>query len=91
MTPGGVQVTPELRLGYNREVLSNSRVLTVASIDRSQFLVRGVRPSRDMLTAGAGVTVWAEDNVFLYANYDAVVHTGNTTDQSISAGLRIRF
>jgi fibronectin-binding autotransporter adhesin len=33
VTQGGVEITPELRLGYNREVLSNSRVLTVAAMD----------------------------------------------------------
>jgi hypothetical protein len=44
-----------------------------------------------MLTAGVGVKVRAQDDVFLYANYDALVRTGNTSVQTVSAGLRIRF
>jgi fibronectin-binding autotransporter adhesin len=44
-----------------------------------------------MLTAGVGLTLRAEDNVYLYANYDAVVPTGNTAYQIVSAGLRIKF
>ena len=91
VTAEGAQLTPELRLGYSREVLSNSRVLTVATLDSTNFLVQGVNPSKDMLTAGLGVTTRARDDVFLYANYDALVRTGNTTMQTVSAGLRIRF
>jgi fibronectin-binding autotransporter adhesin len=90
-TPAETQVTPELRLGYSYEVLSNSRVLTVGTLDGTNFLVQGVNPSRNMLTAGVGVTVRARDDVFLYANYHALVRTGNTTMQTVSAGLRIRF
>ena len=90
-TPEGTQLAPELRLGYGREVLSNSRALTVATIDGSNFLVQGVKPSKDMLTTGVGVTIRARDNVFLYADYDALVRTGNTSVQTVSAGLRIRF
>jgi len=89
--PEGTQLTPELRLGYSREALSNSRVLTVATLDSSNFLVQGVNPSKNMLTAGFGVTVRAREDVFLYANYDALVRTGNTGVQTVSAGLRIRF
>jgi outer membrane autotransporter protein len=85
------QLTPELRLGYSREVLSNSRVLTVGTLDATNFLVQGVNPSKNMLTAGVGVTVRARDDLFLYANYDALVRTGNTAAQTVSAGLRIRF
>jgi hypothetical protein len=44
-----------------------------------------------MLTAGVGVTLQAQDNVYLYADYDAVAPTGNTAYQVVSAGLRIKF
>ena len=47
--------------------------------------------SRGMLSIGSGITVRAQDNMSLYAQYDAVTHTGNTTDETIAAGLRIRF
>ena len=91
ITPDGSEITPELRLGYSREVLNNNRVLAIAATDATPFLARGVRPSRDMVTVGIGFTVRTQDNIFAYANYDAVLPTGNTSDQTISAGLRIRF
>jgi outer membrane autotransporter protein len=91
VAPEAAQLTPELHLGYSREVLSNRRALTVAILDGSNFLVQGVNPSRDMLTAGVGMTVRARDDVFVYANYDALVRTGNTAVQTVSAGLHIRF
>ncbi len=90
-TGSGTVFTPELRLGYSREVLSNNRILTVAAADGTPFLVQGVKPSRDMLTTGVGLTVRAEENLYLYANYDAVLPTGNSTEQTLSAGLRIKF
>jgi fibronectin-binding autotransporter adhesin len=87
----GTEITPEIRLGYNREVLSNNRVITVASADGTPFVVSGVKPSRDMLSAGIGVTLRAQANILLYANYDAILPTGNTTNHTVSAGLKVRF
>jgi fibronectin-binding autotransporter adhesin len=91
VTDEGIAITPEVRLGYSREALSNSRQLTVATVNATDFPVQGVKPSKNMLTAGVGLTLRAQDNVYLYANYDAVVPTGNTTYQIVSAGLRIKF
>jgi outer membrane autotransporter protein len=91
ITADGSEITPELRLGYSREVLNNNRILAIAATDATPFLARGVRPSRDMLTAGIGFTLRAQGNIFVYANYDAVLPTGNTSDQTVSGGLRIRF
>jgi fibronectin-binding autotransporter adhesin len=90
-TDQGSIITPEVRLGYTREALSNSRLVTVATVTGANFPVQGVRPSKNMLTAGAGMTLQAGDNLYLYANYDAVVPTGNTAYQIVSAGLRITF
>ena len=87
----GTVVTPEVRLGYNREVLSNNRVINLAAIDGTALLVQGVKPSRDILSAGIGVTLRAQDNILVYANYDAIVPTGNTINHTVSAGLRVRF
>jgi len=87
----GTEITPEIRLGYNREVLSNNRVITLAAIDGTTFLTQGVKPSRDMLSAGIGVTLRAQANILLYANYDAILPTGNTTNHTVSAGLKVRF
>jgi outer membrane autotransporter protein len=91
VTSDGAEITPEIRLGYARELAGNSRVLTVATLSGSNFPVTGVKPSPDMLTAGIGFTMRAAPNAFLYANYDALLPTGNICDQIVSAGLRIRF
>jgi outer membrane autotransporter protein len=53
--------------------------------------VVGVTPSKDIVTAGFGVTMQAGPALSLYANYDTSVHIGNTTDQTLSAGLHWRF
>jgi len=37
------------------------------------------------------VTVDAGPMLSFYGNYDAVARTGNTTDHTVSAGLRVRF
>jgi fibronectin-binding autotransporter adhesin len=91
VTTAGAEITPEVRLGYARELADNVRMPTVATVSGSAFLVSGVRPARDMLSAGFGLVMRAGVNTFLYANYDAVLPTGNTLDQTLSAGLRIRF
>ncbi|HEX2647544.1 MAG TPA: autotransporter domain-containing protein, partial [Candidatus Dormibacteraeota bacterium] len=80
-----------LRLGYAREVLSNARLLTVATVGGASFPVSGVKPSRDIVTAGLGLTMTAGQQLSLYANYDAVLPAGNTTEHVVSAGLRLRF
>jgi uncharacterized protein with beta-barrel porin domain len=66
-------------------------VLTAATLDGCNFLVQGVNPSRNMLTAGVGVTVRARDDALLYANCDSLMRTDHTAVQTVSAGLRIRF
>jgi outer membrane autotransporter protein len=91
VTDGGTEMTPELRFGYAREALSGSRFLTVATVGGASFPVIGVRPSRDQVTAGLGITMAAGPNLSFYANYDAILPTGNTTDQTLSAGLRWKF
>jgi fibronectin-binding autotransporter adhesin len=91
VTEDGSEITPEARLGYTCETLNVPRTLSVITSGGVAFPATGVRPSRDMLTAGIGVVMRAAPDTFLYANYDAILHTGNTTDQTVSAGLRIRF
>jgi outer membrane autotransporter protein len=51
----------------------------------------GVAPSRDIVTAGFGLTMQAGPALSFYANYDAVLRTGDTSDQTVQAGLRWRF
>jgi fibronectin-binding autotransporter adhesin len=91
ITADGTEIMPEMRLAYCREVLSNNRLLRVSAIDGTPFVVRGVKPSRDMVTVGGGISVRARDRLSLYANYDTVLHTGNTSEQTVSAGVRIQF
>jgi outer membrane autotransporter protein len=91
VTAGGMVMTPEVRLGYDREVLSGARTLTVATVTGVTFPVTGIKPSKDIFTTGAGLSVDYAPNLVLYATYDAIVPTGNTTDQTVQAGLRIRF
>ena len=87
----GIACLALLRLGYSRELASNKRLVNVAAADGTPFVVSGVNPSRDMLTAGLGVTLRAQANIFVYANYDALVSIGNTSGHIVSAGLRVRF
>jgi fibronectin-binding autotransporter adhesin len=91
VTADGTLLTPELRLGYDREALSGSRTITVATVSGAQFPVTGVKPSKNIATAGAGITMQAGPTLSLYVNYDAVLPTGNTTDQTVQAGLRLKF
>ena len=91
VTADGTLITPELRLGYDREALAGSRTLTVATVSGAFFPVTGVKPSKNIMTAGAGFTVQAAPALALYATYDAVLPAGNTTEHTIEAGLRIRF
>jgi fibronectin-binding autotransporter adhesin len=91
VTDGGTQFTPEVRLGYAREALSGSRLITVTTVSGANFPVIGVAPSHDIVTAGIGVAAEAGPSLSFYANYDGTLRTGNTTDQTLSAGLRVRF
>jgi fibronectin-binding autotransporter adhesin len=90
VTANDTEITPELRLGYAHDVFA-SRTLTVTDSGGAAFLVSGVAPSRDQVTAGFGLVVEATPNFSAYAAYDAILHTGNITEQTLSAGLRWRF
>jgi outer membrane autotransporter protein len=90
-TVDGTRITPEVRFRYSREVLSNNRVLTIVAADGTPFLVEGDRPSRNLLTPGVGLMMQGQQNLYFYANYDATVGVGRTIDQTVSAGLHIRF
>ncbi|HEX3882272.1 MAG TPA: autotransporter-associated beta strand repeat-containing protein, partial [Stellaceae bacterium] len=87
----GTVITPELRLGYAYEALSNARLLTVTTASGASFPVTGVAPSRSQVTAGIGLTMTAGPNMSLYADYDALLPTGNITSQTVQAGFRWRF
>ena len=57
VTANGTFITPEVRLGYDREALSGAQTLSVATISGVQFPVIGVKPSKDIFTTGAGLNV----------------------------------
>jgi len=90
VTEGGTELTPELRLGYAHE-LYDSRVLTVTTVGGTAFPVTGVAPSRNRLTAGVGLVMQSGPTLSVYGDYDTILHTGNTTEQVIQAGLRLKF
>ncbi|MBV9551231.1 MAG: autotransporter outer membrane beta-barrel domain-containing protein, partial [Alphaproteobacteria bacterium] len=90
VTDNGVEFAPELRFSYLHDVF-NSRFLTVTTVSGAAFPVTGVAPSRDQVSTGFGVVVAAAPNLNFYANYDATLHTGNTTEQTVQAGLRWKF
>ena len=46
---------------------------------------------KNIVTAGVGITVDYAPNLAFYATYDGIMPTGNTTDHTVQAGLRIRF
>jgi outer membrane autotransporter protein len=91
VTPDGTQIAPSAHIGYSHELASDNRLLNVGVVSGATFIIQGVKPSRDMLTTGVGITVRLQDSLAFYANYDALVRTGNTSDQTVSAGLRVRF
>jgi outer membrane autotransporter protein len=91
VTADGGFITPEVRVGYDREALSGSRTLTVATVSGVQFPVTGAEPSKNIFTAGAGITLNYAPNLAPYATYDGIVPTGNTTDHTVQAGLRLKF
>jgi len=91
VTDSGMNVTPDLHVGYGHEVLSNARKLTVTTVSGDDFLVVGVKPSRDQVSAGFGLNLASGPNFSLYARYDSIFYTGNTSYQDITAGVRWRF
>ena len=79
--------------GFSRGGGVYGRGAAATTPPRPQWAERFIEPAieRDAVTAGVGVTVEAGPALSLYANYDSALRTGNTTDQTLSAGLRWRF
>jgi uncharacterized protein with beta-barrel porin domain len=91
ITDGGAPIVPELRLGSAREVANDSRALNLGAAGGSTLLLPGVRPSRNMLSGGVGVTMQLQNSLYLFGNYDVIMPTGNTMVHTVQAGLRLRF
>jgi outer membrane autotransporter protein len=90
ISESGLEIAPELRFSYAHDVF-NPRFLTVTTASGSAFPVTGVAPSRDQVSTGIGLVIQAAPNLNFYADYDTTLHTGNTTEQTVQAGLRWNF
>lgn len=86
----GAEITPELRLGYAYEALSNSRLLAVTTASGADFPVTGVAPSRNQVTAGIGLSMVAGPNLSLLRRapadrqHNRPNHPGRTARQILS-------
>ncbi|HZB90496.1 MAG TPA: autotransporter domain-containing protein, partial [Stellaceae bacterium] len=88
-TENGAVLIPEADLGYSHEMFNAPPSLV--SVGGGSFTVDGLSPSRDELTVGGGVTARMSGRLSLYADYHAVLPTGNLFEQTVSAGLSYRF
>jgi outer membrane autotransporter protein len=90
VTTYGLTLTPEADLTWTHEVLSAARG-SVLSVGGGTFSVAGVPVPRDELIVVGGVGARMTDRLALYADYHAVLPTGNLFEQTVSAGLRYKF
>jgi fibronectin-binding autotransporter adhesin len=88
-TDNGAVLIPEADLAYSHEMFNTPPSLV--SVGGGSFTVDGLVPSRDEVTIGGGVTARMSERLALYADYHAVLPTGNLFEQTVSAGLSYRF
>jgi outer membrane autotransporter protein len=81
----------QARVGYAYETQSVNRTVLVAAADGTGFAVPGTTDSRGMVTTGLGVTLPIGKTANAYVRYDALLHTGNVSAQSLQAGVNYRF
>ncbi len=89
-TADGLHITPNAHAAYDAEVGDANRSMIVTSASGTNFNVLGVSPKRGMFEIGAGISVQANDNFSLYADYDGEI-SSNVTTNNFSAGLRYQF
>jgi fibronectin-binding autotransporter adhesin len=89
-TSGGTVWTPRVDVEWSHETL-DAAPAGLVSVGGGSFTVEGLTPSRDEVTVGAGVTAKVGERLALYADYRAVLPTGNLFQQTVSAGLRVIF
>ncbi len=85
--PASVQA----RLGYAYETQNMSRDVAVTAADGTGFIIAGTRDTRGLFTAGLGATLPIGKSANAYVRYDALLHTGNVSAQSLQAGVDYRF
>lgn len=81
----------QARVGYANETQSVNRAIRVTAADGTGFEVPGTTDSRGMVTTGGGVTLPIGKAANAYVRYDALMHTGNVSAQSLQAGVDYRF
>jgi fibronectin-binding autotransporter adhesin len=80
---------PEADLAYSHEMFNTPPSLV--SVGGGSFIVDGLVPSRDQVTLGGGVSAKMSERFAVYADYHAVLPSGNLFEQTVSAGLSYRF
>jgi len=80
---------PEADLTYSHEMFNTPPSLV--SVGGGGFIVDGLVPSRDQVTLGCGVSAKMSERFAVYADYHAVLPSGNLFEQTVSAGLSYRF
>ena len=89
-TGGGSKLTPQLSLDYSREAMNDAPSSTV-SVGGGTFIVRGLEPSKDRVTAGLSLEAKVDDRLSFRAGYRAVLPTGNLFAQTVEFGLAYKF
>ncbi|MDO8289664.1 MAG: autotransporter domain-containing protein [Parvibaculum sp.] len=89
-TEGGARLTPKLSLEYSHETMNNAPTSTV-SVGGGTFIVNGLEPSRNRVTAGAGIDANVSDTLSLHAGYRAILPTGNLFAQTVEVTATLKF
>jgi len=89
---GSVKVVPQGYAFFQHEFANGSRGLNASlSQGSSTFNFQTDATKRNYALVGGGVTVGLKQNLYAQANYNAEVGRGNSTVQSVNAGLRFEF
>ncbi|MBY0428788.1 MAG: autotransporter outer membrane beta-barrel domain-containing protein, partial [Alphaproteobacteria bacterium] len=86
----GLAFTPEARIKYSYEAWDSS-VATTGSQRGIGFSSNGLAPSRHILSVGTGFSANLDDAWSAFGNYDVDMPTGNSFEQTFTAGLRMNF
>lgn len=89
VTDGGMQLIPKMGITYSHEMFDTPA--SVVQVGGGSFTVHNLAPSRDRLTLGGGVTAKLGNHLAFYADYHATVPTGNFFQQTVEAGLSVKF
>ncbi len=89
MTAGGLRLVPEADIRYSHELFATAP--SQVFVGGGNFAVNGITPSHDLVTIGGGLTAAMTDRLAFFADYHAILPTGNYWQQTISAGARYKF